>query len=168
MCSKIKLLAVCVNLNDRFTDLIGKNLKLTGKSYTGWPRKKATIILRKQRTKWKKLCALFFSHQEFRWRRFDCIAVFLSNVIYKSCPSISKVTIYVPIFFFFFWLPRVKCLLLLCKVKPAWILKRSNHYGTWQHYNLGKLSKKFLPTSNVTFDTRGAHFENDIDLEKWL
>ena len=32
----------------------------------------------------------------------------------------------------------------------------------------GSYSKKFLPTSNVTFDTKGANFENDIDSEKWL
>ena len=38
------------------------------------------------------------------------------------------------------WLPRVKCLLLLCKVKPAWI-KRSIHYVTLQHYNPGELLK---------------------------
>ena len=34
------------------------------------------------------------------------------------------------------WLPRVKCLLLLCKAKPAWI-KRNIHYVTLQHYNPG-------------------------------
>ena len=32
----------------------------------------------------------------------------------------------------------------------------------------GSYSKKFLPISNVTFDTKGAHFENDIASEKWL
>ena len=31
----------------------------------------------------------------------------------------------------------------------------------------GATQKKF-PTSNVTFDTIGANFENDIDSEKWL
>ena len=56
------------------------------------------------------------------------------------------------------WLPRVKCLLLLCKAKPVWI-KRSIHYVTITIG--GSYSKKFLPTSNVTFDTKGANFEND-------
>ena len=37
--------------------------------------------------------------------------------------------------FFIVWLPRVKCLLLLCKTKPA-LIKRSIHYVTLQHYNL--------------------------------
>ena len=42
------------------------------------------------------------------------------------------------------WLPRVKCLLLLCKAKPAWI-KRSIHYVTLQHYNPGELLKEIPP-----------------------
>ena len=42
------------------------------------------------------------------------------------------------------WLPRVKCLLLLCKVKPAWI-KRSIHYIILQHYNPGELLKEIPP-----------------------
>ena len=32
----------------------------------------------------------------------------------------------------------------------------------------GSYSKKFLPTSIVTFDTKEANFENDIASEKWL
>ena len=32
----------------------------------------------------------------------------------------------------------------------------------------GATKKKILPTSNMTFDTKGANFENDIDSEKWL
>ena len=42
------------------------------------------------------------------------------------------------------WLPRVKCLLLLCKAEPAWI-KRSIHYVILQHYNPGELLKEILP-----------------------
>ena len=42
------------------------------------------------------------------------------------------------------WLPRVKCLLLFCKAKPAWI-KRSIHYVTLQHYNPGDLLKEIPP-----------------------
>ena len=40
------------------------------------------------------------------------------------------------------WIPRVNCQLLLCKAKPAWIIKRSIHYVTLQHYNPGKLLKE--------------------------
>ena len=36
----------------------------------------------------------------------------------------------------FVWLPRVKCLFLLCKTKRAWI-KRSIHYVTLQCYTFG-------------------------------
>ena len=32
----------------------------------------------------------------------------------------------------------------------------------------GSYSKKFLPTSNVTFDTKGVNFENYIASEIWL
>ena len=42
------------------------------------------------------------------------------------------------------WLPWVKCLLLLCKAKPAWI-KRSLHYVTLPHYNTGELLKEIPP-----------------------
>ena len=42
------------------------------------------------------------------------------------------------------WFPRVKCLLLLCKAKPAWI-KRSVHYVILQHYNPGELLKEIPP-----------------------
>ena len=42
------------------------------------------------------------------------------------------------------WLPRVTCLLLFCKAKPAWI-KRCIHYVTLQHYNPGELLKEIPP-----------------------
>ena len=42
-------------------------------------------------------------------------------------------------------LPRVNCQLLLCKAKPAWIIKRSIHYVTLQHYNLGEPLKEIPP-----------------------
>ena len=62
------------------------------------------------------------------------------------------------------WLPRVKCLLLLCKADPAWI-KRSIHYVILQHYNPGELLREIPPYLNVTFDTKGANIEKDIDSE---
>ena len=101
----------------------------------------------------KKLCTLlrikFFSQQEdtkivnFDEGVFILWPFFWGNVIFKICPSISKVTIYVPTLFHCL-APRVKCLLLLCKAKPAWI-KRSIHYVTLQHYNPGELLKEIPP-----------------------
>ena len=94
-------------------------------------------------------------------RRFDSMAVFLRQCHFQDLQSqltYRKFSIV--------WLPRVKCLLLLCKAEPAWI-KRSIHYVILQHSITirGSYSKKFLPNSNVTFDTKGANFENDIDSE---
>ena len=110
-------------------------MKKQNKAYTGWPKKNATLMInyfKKTRDRIKKLCALsrikFFSQQDdTKNANFDeCILIlwplFWCNVIFKICTSISKVTIYVPKIFH--WLPRVKCLLLLCKAKQAWI-KRS-------------------------------------------
>ena len=147
--------------------------------YTGWPRKNAAITInnfKKTRDRMKKLCTLYctklFSQQDDpKIVNFDEGVLILwpffgGNVIFKICPSISKVTIYVPKFAIV-WFPRVKCLLLLCKAKPAWI-KRSIHYVTLQHYNPGEILKEIPPyTSNVTFGTKGANFENDIASEKW-
>ena len=42
------------------------------------------------------------------------------------------------------------------------------HYVILQHYNPGELLKEIPYTSNVTFDTKGANFENDIASEKLL
>ena len=46
--------------------------------------------------------------------------------------------------------PRVKCLLLLCKTKTAWI-KRSIHYVIPQCYNPGKALKEIPPYLNRDF-----------------
>ena len=66
---------------------------------------------------------------------------FWGNVIFKICPSISKASIYVRKFSIV-WLTRVNCQLLLCKAKPAWIIKTSNHYITLQHYNPGGATQR--------------------------
>ena len=39
------------------------------------------------------------------------------------------------------------------------------NFATLQITIRGSYSKKFLPASNVTFDTKGANFENDITSE---
>ena len=103
----------------------------------------------------KKLCALlrmkFFSQQDdtkivkFDECVFDSMAVFLRQCHYffKIFPSISKVTIYVPNIFHCLASP-VKCLILLCKAKPAWVT-RSIHYITLQHYNPRELLQEIPP-----------------------
>ena len=66
------------------------------------------------------------------------------------------------------WLPRVKCLLLLCKAEPAWI-KRSIHYVILQHCNPGELLKEIPPYLKRDFWYKRSEFnKNDIDSEKWL
>ena len=78
-------------------------------AYTGWPRKNATLTInnfKKTRDRMKKLCALlrtkFFSQQDdTKIINFDegvliMWLFFWGNVIFKICPSISKVTIYIP------------------------------------------------------------------------
>ena len=51
--------------------------------------------------------------------------------------------------------------------------KETIHYVTLQDYNPGELHvlkeiPPYFEVRNVTFDTKGAHFENDIASEKWL
>ena len=78
-------------------------------SHKGWPRKNATLTInnfRKMGDRMKKLCALlhikFFSLQDdTKIVNFDegvliLWPFFWGNVIFKICPSISKVTIYIP------------------------------------------------------------------------
>ena len=67
------------------------------------------------------------------------------------------------------WLPLVKCLLLLCIKSEASMNKEKHSLRNFAALQSGGATrKKFLPTSNVTFDTKGANFENDIASEKWL
>ena len=121
----------------------------------------------------KKLCALlrikFFSQQDDTknanpwWRRYDSMAAFLMQVSdFQDVALLSQKSKFTYQRFSIVWLPWVKCLLLLCKAKPAWI-KRSIHYVTICSITIrGSYSKKFLPTSNVTLDTKEASFESDI------
>ena len=151
--------------------------------YTGWPRKNATLTInnfKKTRARMKKLFALlrikFFSQQDDpKIGNFDegvliLWPFFWGNVIF-NLPLLSQKSQFTYRKFSIVWLPRVNCQLLLCKAKPAWIIKRSIHYITLQHYNLacpGELLKEIPPYLNVTFDTKGANFENYIASEKWL
>ena len=142
--------------------------------YTGWTRKNATLTInnfKKTRDRMKKLCALlcirFFPSKMtprslILMKAFWFYGRFSEAMSFSGFALLSQKSQFTYQKFSIVWLPRVKCLLLLCKAEPAWI-KRSIHYVILQHYNPGSYSKKFLPTSNVTFDTKGANFENDID-----
>ena len=138
-------------------------------SYTWWPRKNATLKInnfKKTRDRMKKLCALlcvkFFPQQDdTKIVNFDegvliLWPFFWGNVIFKICPSISKVTIYVPKISIV-WLPWVKCLLLLCKAEPAWI-KRSIHYVILQRCNPGELLKEIPPYLKRDFWYKRSEF----------
>ena len=80
----------------------------------------------------------------------------------RLCPSILQKSQFTYQIFSIVWLPRVNCQLLLCKAKPAWIIKKTIHYVTLQHVQWGSYSKKFLPTLNVTFDTNRSRI-----LKRW-
>ena len=120
-------------------------------AYTGWPRKNATLTInnfKKTRDRMKKLCTLlrikiFFQQDDTKIVNFDegvwiLWPFFWGNGIFKICPSISKVTIYVS--------KNFHCLASPGKVsaKPAWI-KRIIHYVTLQHYNPRELLKEIPP-----------------------
>ena len=125
-------------------------------AYTGWPRKNATLTInnfKKTKDRMNKLCALlrieFFSKQDdTKIVNFDegvLILWPLRQCHFQDLPFYLKShnlrTEYIPIV----WPPRVNCQLLLCKANPAWIIKRSIHYVTLQHYNPGELLKEIPP-----------------------
>ena len=94
---------------------------------TGWPRKNATLTinnLKKMRTEWKKLCALLrvkFFPSKMTPRSLILMKAWLffwGNVIFKICPSISKVTIYVPKIFHCVASPGIK-IVSSCFVKQS-------------------------------------------------
>ena len=148
--------------------------------YPGWPRKNATLTInnfKKTRDR-MKTCALwhikFFSQQDdTKIVNFDegvliILPFFWGNDIFKICPSFSIKSQFTYQNFSIVWLPRVKCLLLLCKAKPAWI-KRSIHYVTLQHYNPGELLKEIPSYFERDFWHKMSKLiETDIASAKWL
>ena len=94
----------------------------------------------------------------FPTRRLDSTAVFLRQCHFPNLllHAVSKVTIDVQKISIV-WLPRVKCLFLLCKTKTAWI-KRSIHYVILQCYNPGKALKEFPHYLNRDFWYRRSKF----------
>ena len=103
--------------------------------YTGWPRKNATLTInnfKKTRDRMKKLDVLlrikFVSQQtDTKIINFDEGILILwpfsfgGNVNFKICPSKVKSHNLTYRNFSIAWLPRVKCVHLHCKAKPAWI-----------------------------------------------
>ena len=112
--------------------------------YTGWPRKNATLSInnfKKTRDRMKKLCTLLrinsFS-SKMTPRSLILMKAFWFYGRFSEAMSVSRFALLSQKSQFTYrqcsivWLPRVKCLLLLCKAKPAWI-KRSIHYVTLPH-----------------------------------
>ena len=147
--------------------------------YTGWPRKNATSTindLRKTRDGIKKLCALLgikFFHSKMTLSLI-LIEVFwfhgrFSEAVLFSifATAVSKVTTDVP--------KICHCLASPGNVS-ALALKNEDSMNKEKHslrniaalQSGGSYSKKFLPTSIMTFDTKEANFENDIASENWL
>ena len=128
--------------------------------YTGWPRKNATLTIntfKQTRDRMKKVVCIVAYKILFpaRWHQHDQDRKFFMKAFWFNCRfseamSFSRLALlsqksqFTYRKFSFVWLPRVKCLLLLCKAKPAWI-KRSIHYVTSQHYNPGELLKQIPP-----------------------
>ena len=62
------------------------------------------------------------------------------------------------------WHPRVKCLLLICKAKPAWI-KIKHSLRNFAALESGELLKEILPYLRRDFWYKRCNFENDIASE---
>ena len=126
-------------------------------NYTGWPRKNATLTInnfKKTRDRMKKLCAIlriqFFPQQDdTKIVNFDEGVLILWPFFFKAMSFLRFVLLsqksqFTYRKFSIVWLPRVECLLLLCKAKPAWVT-RSIHYVILQHYNPGELLQEIPP-----------------------
>ena len=112
-----------------------------------------SIISRKRGAEWKKLCTLLrttlFSQQnDTKIVNFDegvlILWPFSEAMSFWRFALLSQKSHFTYRKFSIVWLPRVKCLFLLCKAKPAWI-RRNIHYVALQHYNAGELLKEISP-----------------------
>ena len=151
--------------------------------YTGWPRKNATLScinnFKKTRDRMKKLCALlhikFFFHCKMTPRSLILMKAILilwpffwGNVIFKICRFYLKSHNLRKWKFSIVWLPRVKCLLLLCKAKP-YMNKEKNSLRNFAVLEFGGATQRNSSWPQMWLsDTKGANFENDIASEKWL
>ena len=115
----------------------------------------------------KKLCALlrikFFTQQDdTEIVNFDegvlILWPFSEAMSFSRFALLSQKSQFTYRKFSIVWLPRVNCQLLLCKAKPTWIIKRSIHYVTLQHYNPGELLKEILPYLKRDFWYKRSNF----------
>ena len=140
--------------------------------YTGWPRKNATLTINnfnKTRDRMKKLCALlriklFSQRDDTKIVNFDDMKAlwfcgrFSAAMSFSRFALLSQKSQFTYRIFSIVWLQRVNCQLLLCKAKPAWIIKRSIHYVTLQHYNPGELLKEIPPYLKRDFWYKRSRF----------
>ena len=85
----------------------------------------------------------------------------------KFATSVSEVPIDVPKISIV-WRPRVKVSALALKNGDSMNKEKHSLRNFTVIQFRGTYSKKFLPTSIVTFDTKEANFLNDIASDKWL
>ena len=85
----------------------------------------------------------------------------------KFATSVSKVTIDVSKIFHRLASPG-KVSALALKNEDSMNKEKHSLHNFAALQSGGSYSKKFLPTSIVTLDTKVANFENDIASEKWL
>ena len=100
-----------------------------------------SIISRKRGTEWKSCvhyCIWNYFSSKMTPRSLISMKAFWFYGRFSEAMSFSRFALLSPKMLFTYqklsivWLPRVKCLLLLCKAKPAWI-KRSIHYVNLLH-----------------------------------
>ena len=113
-----------------------------------------SIISRKRGTEWKSCvhyCIYNFFPSKMTPRSLNLMKAFWFCGRFSEAKSFSRFALlsqksqFTYWIFSIVWLPRVNCQLLLCKARPAWIIKRSIHYVTVQHYNPGELLKEIPP-----------------------
>ena len=122
--------------------------------YTGWPRKNASHTInnfKKTRNRMKSCgyyCILNSFPSKMTTRSLIVMKAlwfdgrFSEAISFSRFALLSQKSQFTYRIFSIVWLPRVNCQLLLCKAKPAWIIKRNIHYVTLQHYNPGGITQR--------------------------
>ena len=147
-------------------------------SYTGWPRKNATLTInnfKKTRGDEKAACidayrilfpAKWHQDHSFWGKRFDSMAVFLRQCHFQTLPLLSQSHNW-RTENFHCWLPRVS--VCSCFENEDSMNKRSIHYVTLPCYNPGEATQRnsSRPQSCLLIEKKQL-FENDIGSEKLL
>ena len=145
-------LFLCLSADKQHPSLEGRT-----SDYTGWPRKNATLTInnfKKTRGRMKS-CVHYRIKNSFPskmtprtliWMKaFSFYGRFSDAMSFSRFALLSQKSQFTYRRFSIVWLPRVKCLLFLCKAKPAWI-KRSIHYVIVHAlYDPGELLKEIPP-----------------------